>query len=187
MSALKRILPTVLVLAAVAVVIVTLLSSHDSKYGEVPLPAGGTVELPKGTVKVFLEEPTHSTDSDLAVPLSFQVTSADGVPVPLEATAKDGSGAALTQRSEEVTEFGSVAKLDVPEEDSYRVSGGEQAPAGSSLTFGIDSLAAVVDRWRLLAVLLGGAVVIALLPGPRRSPTADEASGWSSDPRTPYA
>jgi hypothetical protein len=187
MSALKRILPPLLGFAAVAVVLVTLLSNHESDYGEVPLPAGGTVELPKGTVKVFLEEPSHSTDADLAAPLSFQVTSAAGMPVPLEPTAKDGTSEALTDRSEGVAEFGSVANLKVPEDGSYRVSAGSQAPAGSSLTFGTDPLDAVADRWRLLAILIGAAVLIALLPGPPRSRTTDEASGWSSDPRTPYA
>jgi hypothetical protein len=95
------------------------------------------------------------------------------------------------QRSETLGELGSVGKLDVPNAGTYVVSGSSGRPPGiSSLSFGTNAGAALADRWRLLAGLLGAAFLITLIPLPRhrkRWGEADEPTGWSSDPTAPYA
>jgi hypothetical protein len=45
---LKNTISLLLVLAAVAVVIATVLSEHSDDYGVVTLPQGGAVSLPEG-------------------------------------------------------------------------------------------------------------------------------------------
>jgi hypothetical protein len=189
MQAVKRIVPTLLGVAIATVVLFTLFSNHESDYGRVPLPPGGTVELPEGTVKIFFEEAGSASDSRLAAPLSFQVSpSGGGGPLALEPTSKSGTSETQVQRSEDVTSLGAVAKLNVPEEGTYVVRGGSPALAGSALSFGTDPLTAVGRRWQLLAILLGAGVLIALIPLPRGgSGAAAESTGWSSDPRSPYA
>jgi hypothetical protein len=188
MHAVKRIVPVLLVLAVIAVVLVTLLSDHESEYGSVPLPAGGTVELPEGSVQVFFDEAGGGDEPELAAPLSFQVAPAGGgPPVELEATAKGSNSEVQFRRSEEISTQGSVAKLEIPEQGDYAVSGGQNAAAGSSLTFGTSPFGAVAERWQLLAGLLGAAVLIALIPLDRRRSSGADPAGWSSDPRPPYA
>jgi hypothetical protein len=184
---LKQLVPTLLILAAVGVALATLFSSHEDEYGSVPMPAGGSVELPEGTVKVFYTDAPGQTGSRLAAPLSFEVVPAGGGDaVPLEPTAKNGTSETQVQRSEDITSLGSIAKLEVPQQGTYLVdvrSGGTI----SSLSFGIDPLTAVAHRWKLFAALLGAAVLLILVPMPRRDGRADDAPGWSSDPRAPYA
>ena len=61
-----------------------------------------------------------------------------------------------------------MAKLDVPSAGSYVVSaGGAAAPGTSSLEFGTNAGSALAKRWRLLAGLLGAAILVALIPVPR--------------------
>jgi hypothetical protein len=189
----KQITVPLLVLAAAAVAVATVFSDHDDDYGAVPLPEGGVVELPSGTVKVFYKEgdEARSVTAQPSTPVRFEVTPAAGGP-PLEETptAKEGNAELETQRSADVGSPGSVANIEVPAEGSYRVSGSSGRPAGaSSLTFGTDPLGAVARRWKLLAGLLGAAVLVALIPLPRRRPHDEAAgpSGWSSDPTAPYA
>jgi hypothetical protein len=189
MRALKRLIPPLLLAAAAAVVLFTLLGDHKSDYGRVPVPPGGTVELPEETVTVYFEEAGPASEGVLAAPLSIRVTpAAGGSAIELEPTANGGTSETLVQPSENLNALGSVAKLDVPADGPYRISGGSAALAGSSLTFGTDPLTAVARRWELLAILLGAAVLVALIPLPRRGGGhAAEATGWSSDPRSPYA
>jgi hypothetical protein len=185
---LKQIIPTLLVLAAAAVVLFTLFSNHESDYGRVTLPPGGTVELPKGTVKVFYEDASQLPDPKLAAPLSFQVfPAAGGAPIELEPTAKSGTSETQVQRSEDPSSLGSVAKLKVPAEGTYLVRGTSTGVAGSALTFGTDPITAVIRRWELLAILLGAAALVAFIPLPGGRRGTDESAGWSSDPRAPYA
>jgi hypothetical protein len=187
---LKQVVPTLLVVAALAVALVTLLTNHDADYGNVPMPAGGSVELPKGTVKVFYDdELAQQGTTKLATPVSFEVVPAvGGAPVPLEPTAKSGTSETQVQRSEDITSLGSIAKLDVPEEGTYVVRVRSAGSVASSLTFGTDPLTAVARRWRLFAILFGLAVLIAFIPIPGgwgRGREGEETD-WSSDPRAPY-
>jgi hypothetical protein len=189
MRRLKQLAPTVLVLAALAVAGVTLLTDHKSDFGTVPMPAGGSVDLPKGSVEVYYEDPPGQEQSNkLTDPVSFEVTpSGGGAPVAIEPTAKDGTSETQVQRSEDITSLGSIAKLDVPEAGTYfvRVSSGT---AGASLDFGMDRFGAVAGRWELYAVLVGAALLIMLLPTSRRRGGGEEEElSWSSDARTPYA
>ena len=192
---LKHTLSTFLLIAAVAVAIATALSEHSDDYGAVALPQGGAVELPAKTVTVFYEEPGTGANS-IHEPRglgAFRVTPAGGgEPLPIRATGSDASESEVTvQRSETIGELGAVAKIDVPEEGFYVVTGRLTQPgATSSLTFGTSAGAAVIDRWRLLAGLVGGAFLLTLIPVPkpgRRWPEENAPVGWSDDPRAPYA
>jgi hypothetical protein len=188
---LKHTTSVLLVVAAAAVVLATAFSGHSDDYGQAQLPEGGTVDLPKGTVTVFFKElgqtdPIHQPNATL----SFQVEPAGGGPAINETPTAGGTSEVEVQRSENIGELGSVAKLDVPEAGAYVVSGSAHSATGESfLTFGTNPGAAVVDRWRLLAGLLGGALLITLIPTPRRSKRWEDElgpSGWSSDPTAPY-
>ena len=189
---LKHTVSLLLLVAAVAVTLGTVFSNHSDDYGKVPLPQGGVVHLPQGEVVVFYRQAGGGSDGGPAAPLTFQVTRvADGAPVPVSAD----NGATIAnadQRSETIGELGAVAKLDVPSAGSYVVSaGGAGAPGTSSLEFGTNAGSALAKRWRLLAGLLGAAILVALIPVPRSKRRWEDesgpASGWSSNPRAPYA
>lgn len=190
---LKNIVSVGLLVAAGAVALVTGLSDHSDDYGQVPLPGGGVVELPEGKVTVFLSQLGESDAiRQIDTRFTFQVVPLGGGPPVPVASANGAPEATAVQRSETIGELGSVAKLDVPATGDYRVSGsGDIAPSSSFLAFGTNAGAAVLDRWKLLAGLIGGAVILALIPLPRgRRRWEDETrepSGWSSDPRAPYA
>ena len=185
---LKSLVPTLLIVAAIGVALVILFSNHEDDYGSVPMPAGGPVELPKGTVKVFFEDVRGEQGNPrLTAPLSFEVVRAGGgAPVPLEPTAKNGTSETQVQRSEDIGSLGSIAKLDVPDEGTYFVEV-RSAGTASELNFGTDRFTAVARRWKLFAGLLGAALLLVLVPMPRRHPHSDDSPGWSSDPRAPYA
>jgi hypothetical protein len=190
---LRNIVSVALIVAAAAIALVTGLSDHSDDYGQVPLPQGGVVQLPEGTVTVYLSQLGQSDPvRQVTTPFGFQVTSvADGRPVPVS-SENDAASATAVQRSETIGELGSVAKLDVRTAGDYRVSAnGEFAPGSSFLKFGTNAGAALLDRWKLLVGLLVGAVLIALIPTPRpRKRWEDEdrpPAGWSNDPRAPYA
>jgi hypothetical protein len=194
MRFLKQITPALLVLAAIGVVLATVFTDHSSDYGQVTLPDGGTVELPEGTVTIFYEELGTSTQDTrkLSQPLTFQVDPAGGGPaLPQKPTSDSGNGELQTSRSESIGRLGSVAEVNVPSAGSYVVHGSTGRPAGSSyLTFGTTAFEAVARKWQTLAALVGAAILIMLLPTPRRRHRYDEATGpagWSSDPRSPYA
>jgi len=157
-------------------------------------PQGGVVQLPKGTVTVFFHELGEDSDPirQISQPLSFQVVPLGGgeaVPV----TAVDGeTPTAAVSRSETIGELGAVAKVVVPSAGSYEISGSSGlAPGSSFLEFGTNSATAVLHRWKLVAGLVLGAILIGFIPTPRpRRRWEDETSapsGWSSDPRAPYA
>ena len=191
---LKSIVSVGLLVAAAAVILVTAFSDHSDDYGKVPLPQGGIVHLPEGKVTVFYSQPGDDSDParQVDIPFGFQVVPATGgSPVPT-ASAHGAPSVAAVQRSETVGELGSVAKLDVPRAGDYFVSGNTSLPAGSSfLEFGTNAGVAVVQRWHLLAGLVIGGILIALIPVPRpRRRWEDEGGapkGWSSDSRAPYA
>jgi hypothetical protein len=187
---LKHLISLALLVAAAGVALATGLSDHSDDYGQVPLPQGGTVHLPAGKVTVYYAQPGDNSDS-VAAPLGFQVVSEGGVPVSV--SSENGAPAAdAVQRSETVGELGAVAKLDVPASGDYVVSASSSvAPGSASLKFGTNAGAALAARWHLLAGLVIGAILISLIPTPRpRRRWEDESggpTGWSSDPRSPYA
>jgi hypothetical protein len=192
---LKHVVSLGLLVAAAAIALATGFSDHSADYGQVPLPPGGTVRLPEGRVIVYFNQPGNSSDpiQQVNVPIAFQVTSTTGVAVPV--TTDNGSQSASTdsvQRSEQIGELGSVAKLQVPTSGYYMVSGNVGAGiSDASLKFGTNAGQALLQRWRLFAFLIGGAFLIALIPVPKhKRHWEDEAgppTGWSSDPRAPYA
>jgi hypothetical protein len=191
---LKHLISVGLLLAAAGVVLATAFSDHSNDYGQVPLPQGGIVHLPEGTTTVFLSEPGDGSDPirQIGGSLSFRVVPVGGGP-PVAMKAQDGGTSEVAvSRSETIGELGAVAKLDVPSSGDYAVSGSSDLPAGTAfLKFGTNAGAAILDRWRLLAALVGGAILIALIPvrrsGRRWEDPAGEPTGWSSDPRAPYA
>ena len=191
---LKGLIPVVLILVAVGVALSTGLSDHSDDYGQVSLPQGGVVELPKGKVTVFYHQVGDTSDpiQQTSTPLTIQaVPVGGGNPVPVYST--DGKTPEdSVQRSETIGELGAVAKLDVPAAGAYMVSGTTELPAGASyLKLGTNAGDALVHKWRLFAGLLIGAFLISLIPvprGPRHwEDERDAPTGWSSDPRSPYA
>jgi hypothetical protein len=191
MAWLKRTISILLLVAAVAVALATAFSNHSDDYGKVPLPPGGAVHLPEGKVVVFYDQPGNSSDPT-AAPFSFQVTpAAGGAPVPV--STETGAASEITgDRSQAIGELGAVAKLQVPSAGDYVVSAsGNLAPGSSSLEFGTNAGDAVLRRWHLLAGLVLAAILIALIPVPRSKRRWEDGtgapSGWSSDPRAPYA
>jgi hypothetical protein len=191
MHALQRLLPKLLVLAAAGVVLATLLSDHSAEYGQVTLPRGGVATLPEGTVRVFVDESATAGDDSsdprhLSAPLRFDVTPVGGGPaVAKDPTTKDGTGELFTTRSQAIGSAGAVANLEVPAEGEYRISGSLGDSGTTQLSFGLDSFMAVLDEWKLLAGLLGGALLIAMIPLPKRGARRDwsgEASGEASPP-----
>jgi hypothetical protein len=191
---LRNIIVVGLLMACAAIALVTGLSNHDDDYGQVPLPQGGVVHLPEGKVTVFLSQLGDESDPirQVSTPFGFQVLPvAGGDPVPV--SSQNGSPVADgVTRSETIGELGAVAKLDVPATGDYRVvANGNFQPGSSFLEFGTNAAQALLARWKLLVGLLVGAVVVALLPMPRqRRRWEDETgspTGWSSDPRAPYA
>jgi hypothetical protein len=190
---LKNILAVGLLLTAVGVALATMLSDHTADYGQVPLPQGGTVRLPQGKVVVYYSQLGNSDPiSQVAVPLAFQVVPAGGgQPVP--ASSQNGATSVDTaQRSETVGELGAVAKLDVPSAGDYTVVAATNVQPGStSLKFGTNAGAALLAKWKLLAGLVGVAILLTLIPTPKpKRRWEDEGgapTGWSSDSRAPYA
>jgi hypothetical protein len=190
---LKHTISVLLLLAAVGVVLATAFSDHSDDYGQVALPQGGTLHLPKGRVIVYYRQLDNSDPiKQVGGGLAFQVMPADGGP-PIAMTLENGdtSGVAL-QRSETIGELGAVAKLDVPSSGDYVVAGSTSlAPGSSFLEFGTNAGSAVLHRWKLLVGLIVGAILIAMIPVPRSGrrweDPAGEPTGWSSDPRAPYA
>ena len=191
---LKPLISTALVVAAVGIAFATLLSDHDADYGEVPLPPGGTVQLPDGEVTIFFHQRgnVRRTSGRAALPLAFQVVPAGGGPA-LPLRSPNGSeiqSETSVQRSATVGELGAIAKLDVPAEGAYVVHGTSGFPAGSAfISLGTNAGVALADRWKLLAGLVGAAALISLIPVPRRAKRwgdPDQPTGWSSDSTAPY-
>jgi hypothetical protein len=172
MTYIKRIAPPLLLLAALAVVLATAFTNHESDFGRVPLPPGGVVDLPKGTLKVYYEHSGETVEpfTLLAGSLAFEVRPiAGGPPLREEATVHDDDGEVQVEKSQDLNALGAVAKLDVPADGKYVVSGTSGRPPGEVfLDFGVDPFTAVARRWRLLAGLLAAAILIALIPVPQR-------------------
>jgi hypothetical protein len=188
---LKHTVSILLLLGAVGVLLATVFSDHADDYGQVSLPQGGTVHLPKREVTVFYRELGDSTQPDQSPGgFSFNVVPANGGPPIDMSLASDGTSDFGTTRSETIGEHGALAKLQVPVAGDYVVSATTNLPAGTSfLDFGTNAASAVRDRWKLIAGLLLGAVLVAFIPVPRRPDRRWEgdSGGWSSDPRAPYA
>jgi hypothetical protein len=191
MAWLKRTISILLLVAAVAVALATAFSNHSDDYGKVPLPQGGQVHLPQGKVVVFYSQPAGASDQ-VTVPFSFQVIPAAGG-APVSVSTENGTASDITgERSQTIGELGAVAKLRVPSAGEYVVSASGNLAAGSAaLEFGTSAEDAVLQRWHLLAGLVLAAILIALIPVPRSRRRWEDGtgapSGWSSDPRSPYA
>jgi hypothetical protein len=178
---LKQMVFWALLIAAFAVVVTTALGDHEAEHGSLTLPPGGTVELPEGTVKVFYDEGGEAaTGTALNAPLRFQVVpAAGGAPLTNQSTSSSATSTG-TQRSEDLISRGSVAKLEVPSEGEYVVTGGNGVAPGV-IKFGTDPFSAVTDRWRLLAVLLGGALLVTFIPVPRTRGSGHQDAVWAAD------
>ena len=190
---LKNILVVGLIVVAAGVALATAFSDHSDDYGQVGLPQGGVVHLPEGTTIVYYSQLGDSDPiSRVMAPFVFQVTPVGGgAPVPVSSQGNAQSAEAVT-RSETVGELGAVAKLKVPSSGDYTVSGSTNLPAGSAfLKFGTNTGAALLAKWQLFAALIGGAILLALIPMPKQKrrweDEGDAPTGWSSDPRAPYA
>lgn len=189
---LKHTISAVLLLVAVGIVLATALSDHSDEYGRVSLPPGGTLHLPEGKVTVYYRLRGDTSEfGENTSGLAFQVTPIrGGSPVAMAAANGESSEVAVT-RSETIGELGAIAKLDVPSAGDYVVSGSTGlAPGASYLEFGTNAGSAVLHRWKLLAGLLLGALLIGIIPVPRSGRRWEEDAGephWSSDPRAPYA
>lgn len=190
---LKNMVSVLMVVSAAGIALSTGLSNHNDDYGQVPLPQGGVVHLPAGTTTVFFRELGDGSDPirQLQAPLTFTaVPVGGGAAVPIKAV-NGGTPDDAVSRSETVGELGAVAKLEVPSTGFYEVSGNGGLAAGSSfLEFGTNAGTAIVHRWRLLVGLVLGAFLVGLIPTPkprRRWEEEHGPSGWSSDPRAPYA
>jgi hypothetical protein len=188
---LKHTMSVILLLGAVGVVLATVFSDHSDDYGRVTLAQGGTVHLPEGKVTVFYRELADSSQPDQSPGgFAFNVVPAHGGPPVDLSLANEGTTDLSVTSSETIGEHGALAKLDVPVAGDYVVSGSSNLLAGTSfLEFGTNAASAVRDRWKLIAGLLLGGLLIALIPVPRRSGRRFEgdSGGWSSDPRAPYA
>jgi hypothetical protein len=190
---LKHTISILLVLGAAGVILATAFSDHSSDYGRASLPQGGTVHLPKGKVTVYMRLAGSSSDvaENSNGNLAFAVTPAGGG-TPIAASAADGQTSDVSvTRSETIGEVGAIAKLDVPSSGDYIVTGStDRAPGVSYLEFGTNAGSAVLQRWKLIAGLLLGALLLAVIPVPRsgrRWDAGEGQTGWSSDPRAPYA
>lgn len=175
MQWLKRVVPKLLVVAALAVVIGTLFSGHDSEYGTVTLPKGGVVALPEGTTKVFIDEGSAQKGGHrLSSPLRFEVTPLNGgAALTKDPATNEGSGEAQVERSEGIASKGAVASVEVPSAGDYRISGGLESNTPATLTFGTDAFMAVVGKWKLCGGLLAAAFLFSLIPVPKRESSAD--------------
>lgn len=187
---LKRTISLLLLLAATGIVLANAFSDHSDDYGRVLLPGGGTVHLPKGKTTVYYR--LHGDSSEVASrgDLSFAVIPAGGgAPIAMMQESREPTDVEVT-RSETIGEVGSVAKLDVPEAGDYRVTGNTDfAPGTSYLEFGTNAGSALLQRRKVIAGLLLGALALAFIPVPRSGRRRDRAGEphWSSDPRAPYA
>jgi hypothetical protein len=189
---LRNIVSLGLLVALGAIVLVTGLSEHSDDYGQVPLPQGGPVHLPEGEVTIFLRHLTDQLDPSqkASMHLGFQVVPAvGGAPVSIS-SENDAPAVDSVTRSETIGELGAVGKLDVPAAGDYRVvASGDMQPGVAFLDFGTNAGAALVARWKLLAALLAAAILVSLVPIPRRRRGEESGApvGWSNDPRAPYA
>jgi hypothetical protein len=178
MQFLQRLLPPVLAIAAVAVLLSTFFSDHKSDYGAVTMPAGGVVELPKGTSTLYVGDITIPVGGDFEQVSGgsvFTITPVGGGE-PAVLTPPGGEDTSLARSSEALANRGAVADVEVPVAGDYQVSGGIGNLASVEFTFGRSSFAAVLDSWMLWGGLLLAAIAIALLPKPRHRPTGE---GWS--------
>jgi hypothetical protein len=187
---LKQTLSIVLVLAAAGVILSTAFGDHAGDYGRVSLPQGGTLHLPKGEVLVYFKQQGQD-QSDSAGGLAFQVSPVGGG-APLAVSSPNGQVSDISvTRAETIGEVGALGKFNVPSSGEYVVSGSSSlAPGASYLEFGTNAGHAVLNRWKLIAGLVLGALLLTIIPVPRsgrRWGEADEPTGWSSNPRAPYA
>ena len=179
---------TLLFLGALGLVLAIGFSDHSDDYGRVSLPQGGSVHLPEGKVTVYdrVGGGTSAAEDDTAA-VAFQVVPAGGgEPISLRPVNSEASDTQVT-KTETIGEFGALAKLDVPREGDYEVSGSSDLEPGSVyLDFGTNAGQALLNRWKLIVGLLIGACLFGLIPPPRRRRRWEEPA-WSSDPREPYA
>jgi hypothetical protein len=192
MQWLQRLLPKLLVLGAIGVTAVALLSDHKNDYGSVTLPGGGVVDLPEGTLNVFVDEdPAPGAVDDDAHDLSAALNAeavpvAGGEPVVMEPAADSGNVGELASRSEAIGSRGTVATMDVPAAGSYRITGSMADDSSVELGFGLSSWRAVAHDWMLIAGLLVAAFLISLIRVPKRSRREEVELAAPPRPVTPY-
>ena len=191
---LKHTTSVLLIVVAAGIALSTGLSNHNDDYGHVALPQGGVVRLPAGTTTVFFSELGDGSDPirELTAPLTFQaVPLGGGAAIPM-APVNGGTPGTAVNRSETIGELGAVAKLAVPATGSYVISGSSGlAPGSSFLEFGTNPGTAILHKWKLLVGLVLAAFLIGFIPTPKPKRRWEDEhsapSGWSSDPRAPYA
>ena len=176
---LKHVLTVGLLLAAAAVAVATAFSDHSGEYGEVALPSGGVVHLPKDTVTVYQHDGTAG--------FGFQVVPVSGGnPIPMR-SAGGTIAANGVQRSEVIGEHNAIAKFDVPAEGDYRVVSASQFPEGSTtLEFGTNAAMAVAAKWKLLAGLVLAAFLITLIPTRRHTRGGRDKAASTELPASPH-
>jgi len=188
---LKRTIPILMLLGAAGIALAIGFSNHSDEYGQVSLPQGGTVHLPKGKVTVFDRVQGQSSEIEpTTANLAFAVVPVDGGPPIAMSLANGETSVTSVTRRETIGELGAFVKLDVPEAGDYRVTGSTSlAPGTFYLEFGTNAGVALLERWKLLAGLVLGALLIAFIPVPRsgRGRGSVGEPHWSSDPSAPYA
>lgn len=188
---LKRTIPILMLLGAAGIALAIGFSNHADEYGQVSLPQGGTVHLPKGKVTVFDRVQGQSSEIEpTTANLAFAVVPVDGGPPIAMSLANGETSVTSVTRRETIGELGAFVKLDVPEAGDYRVTGSTSlAPGTFYLEFGTNAGVALLERWKLLAGLVLGALLIAFIPVPRsgRGRGSVGEPHWSSDPSAPYA
>src|SRR5262249_26221922 len=129
-------------------------------------------------------------NSQLNEPITLQVVPAAGGAPLQQKSSTTGAGGIELQSNQDVASLGSVADVEVPVSGAYVLSASfQQDTTGSRISFGTTTAKAVADKWKLLAALVGGAILLALIPIPRRRKEWEDLpeSSWSTDARSPYA
>ncbi|MGZ5341466.1 MAG: hypothetical protein ACXWEK_00290 [Solirubrobacterales bacterium] len=136
----------------------------SAKYGRVPLPGQGTVELPAGDISVFYEEHvTLGDNQNLRAPNGFTYSMRPAA-----------GGAPLAQRDpgifdEQVSSGGRTriryARIDVPAPGPYVVEGSFKGSAGPmpAITFGEPFIDRIFERVKYAGLGLIGIAVAVLL------------------------
>lgn len=184
MHALRRILPTLMLLGALVVVLVTLFTDHKSEYGQVDLPRGGVVTLPAGSAKVFADS-EEGDDRNLPATLIFQAVPAEGgAPLAVDPTDSEGTPTAMSTRSQSIGAAGAVADIENPSAGQYTVSG-QMGEYPTTLSFGETPFSAVLGEWKIWVGLLAAAFLISLIPVDRVGRRSGSGSAHGQGPAAP--
>jgi hypothetical protein len=185
MHALRRFLPTLMLLGALVVILVTLFTDHKSEYGQVKLPQGGVVTLPAGSAKVFVIGGENAEDHNLPATLSFQAVPVEGgQPLVKEPTGSEGTPDELATRSQSIGSAGAVADIEIPSAGQYAVSG-QMGEYPATLSFGETPFSAVLGKWMIWVGLLAAAFLISLIPVDRVGRRSGSGTAHGQGPAAP--